>query len=131
MKDTGRQFVFRAAFDAAPKFDLLYDYQQNRFRTIKTVRLFSVHFNGRPQVVSTYRAWPNLPFNAFLVDNKQKPPSTGGPPQNIRTAQKGPYVRKIGSDGVAKRERRHSEFCLDALVVVEVDIAVNHGVGFA
>ena len=52
-------------------------------------------------------------------------------PQNVRTAQKGPYVRKKGSDGVAKRERRHSEFSLDALVVVEVDIAVNHGVGFA
>ena len=32
---------------------------------------------------------------------------------------------------MAKRERSHSEFCLDALVVVEVDIAVNHGVGFA
>ena len=53
------------------------------------------------------------------------------PPQNVRTAQKGPYVRPKGSDGVAKRERRHSEFSLDALVVVEVDIAVNHGVGFA
>ena len=53
------------------------------------------------------------------------------PPQNIRTAQKGPYVRKKGSGGVAKRERSHSEFCLDALVVVEVDIAVDHGVGFA
>ena len=36
-----------------------------------------------------------------------------------------------GSIGVAKRERRHSEFGLDALVVVEVDIAVNHGIGFA
>lgn len=30
---------------------------------------------------------------------------------------------------MAKRERRHSELCLNALVVIEVDIAVNHGVG--
>jgi len=29
---------------------------------------------------------------------------------------------------VAKRERRHSEFRLDALVVVEVDITVDHSV---
>ena len=32
--------------------------------------------------------------------------------------------------GVAQRERRHSCFALDALMVVKVDIAVNHLVGF-
>ena len=32
--------------------------------------------------------------------------------------------------GVAQRQRRHSCFCLDAFVVVKVDVTVNHLFGF-
>ena len=48
----------------------------------------------------------------------------------VRTAQKGTYVGKYGDlRGVAQRERRHSSFVLDALMVVEVDIPVDHFIG--
>ena len=51
-------------------------------------------------------------------------------PQNVRTAQKGPYVRKDVLEGVAKRKRSHSCFGLDSLVVIEVNITFDHGVCF-
>ena len=53
------------------------------------------------------------------------------PPQIVRTAQKGTYVGKHEVlSGEASRQRRLSSFELDAFMVVEVDIAVNHLVGF-
>ena len=53
------------------------------------------------------------------------------PPQIVRTAQKGTDVGKHEVlSGEASRQRRLSSFELDALMVVEVDIAVNHLVGF-
>ena len=55
----------------------------------------------------------------------------GEPPQIVRTAQKGTYVGKHEVlSGEASRQRRLSSFEQDALMVVEVDIAVNHLVGF-
>ena len=49
------------------------------------------------------------------------------PPQIVRTAQKGTYVGKHEVlSGEASRQRRLSSFELDALMVVEVDIPVNH-----
>ena len=51
----------------------------------------------------------------------------GEPPQIVRTAQKGTYVGKHEVlSGEASRQRRLSSFELDAFMVVEVDIAVNH-----
>ena len=64
---------------------------------------------------------------------KRKAVPFGGcePPQIVRTAQKGTYVGKHEVlSGEASRQRRLSSFELDALMVVEVDIAVNHLVGF-
>ena len=47
--------------------------------------------------------------------------------QIVRTAQKGTYVGKHEVlSGEASRQRRLSSFELDAFMVVEVDIAVNH-----
>ena len=52
-------------------------------------------------------------------------------PQIVQTVQKEPLVQEYSVlAGVAQRERRHSSFALDALMVVKVDIAVNHLVGF-
>ena len=49
------------------------------------------------------------------------------PPQIVRTAQKGTYVGKHEVlSGEAARQRCLSSFELDALMVVEVDIPVNH-----
>ena len=63
--------------------------------------------------------------------NIQKAPATRiRLPQNERTAQKGPYVRKNVLEGVAKRKRSHSCFRLDTLVVIKVNVAINHGVCF-
>ena len=51
--------------------------------------------------------------------------------QIVQTVQKEPLVQEYSVlAGVAQRERRHSCFALDALMVVKVDIAVNHLVGF-
>ena len=51
--------------------------------------------------------------------------------QIVQTVQKEPLVQEyLVLAGVAQRERRHSCFALDALMVVKVDIAVNHLVGF-
>lgn len=57
--------------------------------------------------------------------------SQEGAPQIVRTAQKGTYVGKHEVlSGEASRQRCLSSFELDAFMVVEVDIAVNHLVGF-
>ena len=79
-------------------------------------------------------------INAQLRRLLQKDPLTGllnkkaaqtEPPQIVRTAQKGTYVGKHEVlSGEASRQRRLSSFELDAFMVVEVDIAVNHLVGF-
>ena len=71
-----------------------------------------------------------LPPLAFFIDfTSLSPPSE--PPQIVRTAQKGTYVGKHEVlSGEASRQRRLSSFEQDALMVVEVDIAVNHLVGF-
>ena len=51
--------------------------------------------------------------------------------QIVQTVQKEPLVQEYSVlAGEAQRERRHSCFALDALMVVKVDIAVNHLVGF-
>ena len=51
--------------------------------------------------------------------------------QIVQTAQKGPLVQEYSVlAGVAQRQRRHSCFALDALVVVKMDVAVNHFIGF-
>ena len=51
--------------------------------------------------------------------------------QIVQTVQKEPLVQEYSVlAGVAQREGRHSCFALDALMVVKVDIAVNHLVGF-
>ena len=51
--------------------------------------------------------------------------------QIVQTAQKEPLVQEYSVlAGVAQRERRHSSFALDALMVVKVDVTVNHLVGF-
>ena len=56
-----------------------------------------------------------------------KTKGNGEPPQIIRTAQKGTYVEKYEVlSGEAARQRCLSSFELDALMVVEVDIPVNH-----
>ena len=56
-----------------------------------------------------------------------KRPQLGEPPQIVRTAQKGTYVEKYEVlSGEAARQRCLSSFELDALMVVEVDIPVNH-----
>ena len=53
------------------------------------------------------------------------------PPQIVQTAQKEPLVQEYSVlAGVAQRERRHSCFALDALVVVKMDVTVNHLIGF-
>ena len=51
--------------------------------------------------------------------------------QIVQTVQKEPLVQEYSVlAGEAQRERRHSCFALDALMVVKMDIAVNHLVGF-
>ena len=53
-------------------------------------------------------------------------------PQFVRTAQKSTPGRiYLALSGVAQRQRRHSSFILDALVVVEVNVSVDQIVGFA
>ena len=53
------------------------------------------------------------------------------PPQIVQTVQKEPLVQEYSVlAGVAQRERRHSCFALDALVVVKMDVTVNHLIGF-
>ena len=53
------------------------------------------------------------------------------PAQIVRTTQKGHNVGKYEAlSGEALRQRRLSSFELDALMVVEVDIAVDHFVCF-
>ena len=64
---------------------------------------------------------------------KEEPPHRGLTEltQIVQTVQKEPLVQEYSVlAGVAQRERRHSCFALDALMVVKVDIAVNHLVGF-
>ena len=39
-------------------------------------------------------------------------------------------VRLFDLSGVALRQRRHSSFCLDALVIIEVNISVNQIICF-
>ena len=51
-------------------------------------------------------------------------------PQFVRTVQKDPYEEIFNLSGVAQRQRRHSCFCLDALVVVKVDVVINHALCF-
>ena len=51
-------------------------------------------------------------------------------PQSVRTAQKRSYVGILSSSGVAQRQRRHSCFCLDALMVVEMNISVDQIICF-
>ena len=52
-------------------------------------------------------------------------------PQIVRTEQKRPPVGRYRVlSGVAQRERRHSSFSLDTLVVIEIDIIVNQHSGF-
>ena len=49
----------------------------------------------------------------------------------IRTVQKSPLVGSYeGSSGVAQHQRRHSCFILDPLAVVEMDVAIDHPLGF-
>ena len=63
---------------------------------------------------------------------RKRPSVAPEPPQIMRTAQKSLYVGKYKVlSGVAQRERRHSSFWLDALIIVEVNIAVNHLIGLA
>ena len=65
------------------------------------------------------------------MGHQKKSTCYGEPPQIVRTAQKGTYVGKHEVlSGEASRQRRLSSFELDAFMVVEVDIAVNHLVGF-
>ena len=53
------------------------------------------------------------------------------PPHIVQTVQKGAPGRKYEIlGGEASRKRRLSSFELDALVIVEVDVSVNHLVGF-
>ena len=52
-------------------------------------------------------------------------------PHYVRTVQKRALVGNIEFlVGVAQRQRRYSCFALDALVVVKMDIAVNHFICF-
>ena len=51
-------------------------------------------------------------------------------PQIVQTVQKRAPVQEYSVlAGMAQRQRRHSCFALDALVVVKMDVAVNHLVG--
>lgn len=51
--------------------------------------------------------------------------------QIVQTVQKEPLVQEYSVlAGVAQRQRRYSCFALDALVVVKMDIAVNHFICF-
>ena len=51
--------------------------------------------------------------------------------QIVQTVQKEPLVQEYSVlAGVAQRERRHSCFALDALVIVKMDVTVNHLIGF-
>ena len=53
------------------------------------------------------------------------------PPQLVQTVQKKPLVQEYSVlAGMAQRQRRHSCFALDALVIVKMDVAVNHLVRF-
>ena len=64
------------------------------------------------------------PISVFWL---QKGNAANEPPQIVRTAQKGTYVEKYEVlSGEAARQRCLSSFELDALMVVEVDIPVNH-----
>ena len=52
-------------------------------------------------------------------------------PQFVRTAQKEPLCRKYEVlCGVAQRQRCHSSFILDAIMVVEMNISVNQIIRF-
>ena len=69
--------------------------------------------------------------NVHRWDGRKRKAPASEPPQIVRTAQKGTYVGKHEVlSGEASRQRRLSSFELDAFMVVEVDIAVNHLVGF-
>ena len=74
---------------------------------------------------------PRYPTIYYRTIQKASPARRTEPPQIVRTAQKGTDVGKHEVlSGEASRQRRLSSFELDALMVVEVDIAVNHLVGF-
>ena len=63
------------------------------------------------------------------MEKSNPPPSGDEQPQIVRTVEKAPGRKYRVLVGEASRQRRLSSLKLDALVIVKVDISVNHLIG--